>query len=80
MKSMTALVLLALTSFPLIATVYPVAEVMAVRAGIGPAMRTRDRAALEKRCPPGTPRQVMPREEGSFRTPRLAGRLNCDAG
>lgn len=47
MKSLTAFVMLALTSLPPIAHGDPVTEVMSVRAGIGPAMRARDRAALE---------------------------------
>ena len=48
MKSPFILAVLALTSLPLVAQIDPVQEVMAVRAGIGPAMRTQDSAALEK--------------------------------
>lgn len=38
----------ALAVAPLLASADPVSEVLSVKAGIGPAMRTQDRAALEK--------------------------------
>ena len=48
MRMLTFLVMLVVTSLPLIGQSDPVQEVMAVRAGIGPAMRMKDSAALEK--------------------------------
>ncbi|MBB5055450.1 hypothetical protein HDF16_000119 [Granulicella aggregans] len=48
MRMLIAFVILATTSLPLTAQSDPVREVMAVRAGIGPAMRAKDPAALEK--------------------------------
>jgi ketosteroid isomerase-like protein len=48
MRSLLAILMLVIPSLPLIAQGDPVKEVMAVRAGIGPAMRAKDTAALER--------------------------------
>ena len=44
----TIAVSMALTVMPMLAHGDPVSEVLSMKAGIGPAMRTQDRAALEK--------------------------------
>ncbi|NYF92296.1 nuclear transport factor 2 family protein (plasmid) [Tunturiibacter empetritectus] len=48
MRSLITFVMLTFSLSPLVAQVDPVSEVMSVRAGIGPAMRAKDTAALEK--------------------------------
>ena len=48
MRSLLAVLMLVIPSLPLIAQGDPVKEVMSVRAGIGPAMRAKDTAALER--------------------------------